>query len=279
MRIGLISDVHANLPALQAVLTELSAGGVDRIACAGDLVGYGPMPNECIAAMAEAEIPSVAGNHDLIAIDWLGTERCSALARTTLEWTRGALTPASREYLASLPGELELEGMLVAHGAIGDAQRYVMSDRELEDEVAVLARQHAELRILVLGHTHRAQAFSEERGALIEGRTGQVRLGPRERGVVNPGSVGQARVGRPRARFAVIDCEAGSIVFRSVAYDTGAVRRALGQAGLPRDAHRPPFPVRHRVLDALRSSAAGPPLRRVKRVFRAVRHRFGGRGR
>lgn len=113
MRIGVIADVHANLPGLEAVLGALEGAGVDTYLCAGDLVGYGPWPNECVERVAALPGLCVAGNHDLIATDRLGDDRCEPLARTTLAWTREHLGSYARAYLEALPLSARLEDILL----------------------------------------------------------------------------------------------------------------------------------------------------------------------
>src|SRR5215208_6143592 len=115
MRYGVISDVHGNL----AALAELRGLSVDAYACAGDLVGYGPQPNECVDAVRRLGAASVAGNHDLIAVGALSEDRCERLARNSLRWTREALDADTRTFLAGLPRRLALPGgVVVAHGSL-----------------------------------------------------------------------------------------------------------------------------------------------------------------
>jgi len=225
VRLGLLADVHANLPALDAALAAL--GDADRIVCAGDLVGYGPHPNEVVALLAERGISCIAGNHDLVALGEADLERCDELAATTLRWTRDALSPDTRAFLAALPGELDLGDLLVVHGAPGDPWHYV---RERDDAIAQLARRPRP-RVIVAGHTHRR----------LEVATGARRW-------INPGSVGQSRERRLVARVALLDTDTGATDFRALTYDADATRAALERAGLPAEAiHRRP-PLRAVVL-------------------------------
>ena len=130
VRYGVISDIHGNLPALEAVLDALARIGVDAYACAGDLVGYGPQPNECVQIVRALGVVSVAGNHDLIALGELSEDRCERLARDSLRWTRGQLEEPTRAYLAGLPRRVELPGgVVVAHGSLDDPQEYVLQRR------------------------------------------------------------------------------------------------------------------------------------------------------
>ena len=243
MRIGLISDVHGNLPALEAALAALRREGFDRLLCAGDLVGYGPFPNECVSLVAETGVLCVAGNHDLMAIDALDDSRAGALARETLRWTRTVLDPEARAYLASLPPTAAVGELVMAHGSLHDPTAYVESDRAAA-ELAHLGEEHPEASLLVLGHTHTALAYGEQRGRLLEGRAGDAAIEAGERLLVNPGSVGQPREWRPLVRFALIDLDERLVHHRALSYDDASVRRALMERGLPPDAchRRPPLP-------------------------------------
>ena len=233
MKLGLLADVHANLPALEAALDAL--GDADALVCAGDLVGYGPQPNEVVARLAELGVPCVAGNHDLVAVTGEGLERCDGLAARTLRWTIDALSDDARGFLAALPGETTVAGVLVAHGAPGDPWRYVRTSSAAAEALA----SRPDARLVVVGHTHRALAASDG-GRAARGR--KVTLGD-ARWLLNPGAVGQARELRLRARVALLDLEARTIDFRTVRYDVAGARAALARAGLPREAihRRPPL--------------------------------------
>jgi putative phosphoesterase len=214
MRYGVIADVHGNLAALEAVLARLE--GVDAFVCAGDLVGYGPQPNECIERVAALPgLVCVAGNHDLIALGRLGTDRCIPLARQTLAWTARELFPSSRDFLAALPLEARLEpSILLAHGSPGDPQEYVRTPERAEELIGALDGD-----VLVLGHTHEPWDFEH----------GGKRL-------LNPGSVGQSRSRDPRARALILDLAPLRAEFLTVDYDAEATRRALRERGLPENA-------------------------------------------
>jgi predicted phosphodiesterase len=235
-RIGVIADVHGNLPALELVLAELDRAAVDRILCAGDIVGYGPFPNECVARVRESGAACVAGNHDLMAIGRLEQGRPGGLVRETMDWTRGVLAPDSRAALEGLPGSVTEDGLEMAHGSLGGPTVYVYAD----DAAGQLA-QVPTGALLVLGHTHEPLSFAERRGILLERRAGEVAIEAGERLLVNPGSVGQPREWRALVRFAVVDLGAGVVRNRAIRYDEARVRRALADSGLPRDAcHRRP---------------------------------------
>ena len=232
MRYGVFADVHANLPALEAVLDALAAEQVDAYLHAGDLVGYGPWPNECVERVASLGAVGVAGNHDLIALGRLTTERTTGAARRSLEWTQRVLSDAARAELARLPLVTKLDRVTVAHGSLDDPERYIRA----ADDGARELEQLPEDGVLVLGHTHHAWA-------LVRGETRPLGAAVELAGrcLVNPGSVGQSRERRLAARFLVLDVERRQVVFRSVPYDVERARAELRRVGLPLDAiHVPP---------------------------------------
>jgi predicted phosphodiesterase len=258
VRYGVISDIHANLHALQAALRVLAEADVDEYLCAGDLVGYGPLPNECVEVVAELGARCVVGNHDLIAVDRLPDDRCSALAGDSLRWTREALSSASREFLVALPRVLVAPGgVVVSHGSLDDPQEYVRDGAQRTEQLRVLEQRHETARVLVLGHTHRRVAHALQRGTLRRGLDGSVDLHIPDRYLLNPGSVGQSRERRARSQFMVLDLEQSRTRFYGVRYDVAGCRRALRERGLaPESPHVKPTPVRDRAY-ALRRVATG----------------------
>ena len=130
MRYGVIADVHANAHALDAALAFLATQELDGYLCAGDLVGYGPLPNECVRRVLALPGRCVAGNHDLIALGRLSDERCIPLAQASLRWTRGVLEDDVRALLAGLPLGVTVDGIALRHGSIADPQEYVVTMRQ-----------------------------------------------------------------------------------------------------------------------------------------------------
>jgi predicted phosphodiesterase len=246
MRYGVLADIHANLPALRAVLAELERRGVDRYIVAGDVVGYGPHPNECARVVADLDAACVAGNHDLIVLGHLSDERCIPLARESLQWTAQALTSETRAFLASLPTRVQVDGQVeVAHGSLDDPQAYTRDVERGTRQLIRLAAERGDSSLLVLGHTHRAFGCALRRGRLpIE--DGAVLALPRDEPVLlNPGAVGQSRELRARARGMMLDVEKREALFLAVPYDIRACRLSLRGAGLsPRSCHLRPSPVR-----------------------------------
>ena len=240
MRLGVLADVHANLGALDAALGALDAAGCDALACAGDLVGYGPEPDACISRLRERGIPCAAGNHDLIAAGASGLEGCGPLAEATLRWTRRTLTDEARAFLGRLPAEVHVGEVVVTHGALGDPWRGVPSPDVARAELDRLADRHPEAAVLVVGHTHHPLIVGPSAHAspsdLRAGR--RVPLGA-GRHLVNPGAVGQSRQGPPRARCAVVDLAARVVEPLAPRYDVQACRVALAARGLPPEACDP----------------------------------------
>ena len=232
MRYGVLADVHGNLPALAAALAVLRGEHVDVILHAGDIVGYGPFPNECAAAVAEATAHGVAGNHELIVLGELPMDRCTRLARETLEWTRSVLGDTARTYLAGLPRRLSLDGLAVAHGSLDDPQEYVRTPERAERELAEIE----EGFVLVLGHTHVAWAYPRGGDGARRRPTGPIRLDRSRRWLLNPGSVGQPRDRDVRARFAIVDPARREATFFAETYDIEPCRQELRRHGLPPDA-------------------------------------------
>jgi predicted phosphodiesterase len=242
MRYGVLADVHGNLDALRPVLRALERHGVDRYLVAGDLVGYGPYPNECVAALAALPATCVAGNHDLIALGALSDRHCIELARRSLRWTQQVLGDDERAFLAALPPTATAGGgVIVAHGSLDDPQEYTSTR---EQALAQLERieDRDDAQILVLGHTHRPLAFGLRSGWL--GTKGASELPVDPAVLLNPGAVGQSRELRARARFAVLDIDAREVRFYAIPFDVDACRAALRRVGLsPQSCHlRPSLP-------------------------------------
>jgi predicted phosphodiesterase len=253
--IGVLADVHGNLAALRATVAELERRGAERWIVAGDLVGYGPQPNECVELVAGLEAVCVAGNHDLMAVGRLSDERCIPLAREVMRWTRSVLGADARAYLEALPLVASAgEGVTVAHGTVDDPQAYTHTPAQARAQLTLVAGP-----VLVLGHTHRPLAVAE-RSELRP--AAHVALPPGERVALNPGAVGQAREMRARARALALDTAGAS--FLRLPYDVAATREALAAAGLPRDAcHLPPSPRRKA------ARLAGAARRRMSRKLAA----------
>jgi predicted phosphodiesterase len=230
MRIAVLSDIHGNLPALEAVLAALKP--YDAIWELGDIVGYGPQPDEVVALLAAEGATGVRGNHDSAAIGLLDTDAFNDDARTAVEWTAERISPTTRDWLAALPVRVKNEPFTLVHGSPRDPTwEYVYSAGVAKANMPLFVTSYC-----LVGHTHVPLVF-RQRGSKVEGvsvKAGTSLALGAERLVINPGSVGQPRDGDPRASALLIDTEAGTLEWHRVAYPIGAVQELMEQAGLPR---------------------------------------------
>lgn len=236
VRYGILADIHGNYFALSAAIKCLKREGVDAWLCAGDLVGYGPHPNECVETVAELNARCVAGNHELILLGRLSDQRSGRLARHTIAWTRSILRDDCWSFLARLPTVLTAPGLVVAHGSLDNPEEYVVQDGQAAQQLHRLEVEHPTASLLILGHTHRPWIYHQRDGT-IRPAVDEAHLAP-GRVLVNPGSVGQSRQRErtPLARFMLLDVERRQARLLSTAYDLAACRQALRQHHLPREA-------------------------------------------
>jgi len=232
MRYGVLSDIHGNLEALRAVLRELS--GVDAYLCLGDLVGYGPNPNECVETVrALGSVHCVVGNHDLAAIGKYATDWFNFYAREAIMWTQEELSEPNRAFLASLPTKTTVPGAVVVHGSLPDPMEYLVGEAEARSTFEAMTEP-----LCLVGHTHVAEYYwrenySGEIGHALLTKGGRIELQLGRRYIVNPGGVGQPRDGNPRASYAVWDTSQEVVEVRRVNYPLNLTQRRMKQLGLP----------------------------------------------
>jgi diadenosine tetraphosphatase ApaH/serine/threonine PP2A family protein phosphatase len=231
MRVAVLSDIHANLPALDAVLAAL--GEVDAVWQLGDVVGYGPHPDEVVARLREAGATGVRGNHDVAALGFLDVEWFNSAARRAVEWTARRISPETRAWLAGLPERAELGEMTLVHGSPRDPTwEYIMTTPDAGASLAAFATP-----CCLHGHTHVPAAWRADDDGHVEllrpSDGSELALDAR-RVLLNPGSVGQPRDGDPRASFLVMDTEARRATWHRVAYPIATTQADIGAAGLPR---------------------------------------------
>jgi predicted phosphodiesterase len=234
MRIAVLSDIHGNLPALEAVLAALKP--YDAVWELGDIVGYGPQPDEVVARLAAEGAIGVRGNHDSAALGLLDTDAFNDDARSAVEWTADRIQPRTRDWLAALPLRVESAPFTLVHGSPRDPTwEYVYSTAVARANMALF-----ETPYCLVGHTHVPLVFRQRSGKIesVGIRDGMTMTLGTERLVINPGSVGQPRDGDPRASALLIDTDdgkgAGSLEWHRVAYPIGHVQELMEQAGLPR---------------------------------------------
>ncbi len=229
MRIAVLSDIHSNIVALDAVLQH--AGAVDAVWHLGDVVGYGPDPDAVVGRLIERNATGVRGNHDAAAIggreiDWFNED-----ARAAAEWTRDTISTGTRAWLAALPERRTEADVSLVHGSPRDPLReYITDARVAGDNLALLETPHG-----LHGHTHVPVAWvaTADRVGLVRTVDGTaLELGD-DRTLLNPGSVGQPRDGDPRAGYLILDLELGRVSWHRVAYDVGRVQAAMRAAALP----------------------------------------------
>ncbi|HOG46121.1 MAG TPA: metallophosphoesterase family protein [Anaerolineae bacterium] len=233
MRYLILSDIHSNLAALEAVLAD--AGPVDAVWCLGDIVGYGPQPNECAARVQGLpNLVCVAGNHDWGALGKLDLATFNADARAAAEWTGRTLSAANRAWLDGLPERVRLEGFTLVHGS----PRYPIWEYVLNPAIARENMAHFDTLTCLVGHTHVPAIFQEPtrrepRPPAIELSLGEPFRYRNARAIINPGGVGQPRDGDPRASFILLDPDAGTLEYRRVPYPIEETQALMREAGLP----------------------------------------------
>ncbi len=233
MRILIISDIHSNHVALDTVLKQ--AGTVDRVWCLGDVVGYGPEPNECIATLSKLDPLCLAGNHDWVVTDRLDSEEFNSDARRAVLWTRERLTVDNLEWLHSLPERVapQLGKFTLVHGS----PRHPIWEYVLTPPVARANFSLFDTPVCLMGHTHVPVIFhlnASRRAVTAEPflEDTPLTLGT-EKVMINPGSVGQPRDGDPRASYALLETETMTMVHHRVDYDIRATQAKMEQAQLP----------------------------------------------
>ncbi|UYN88656.1 MAG: metallophosphoesterase family protein [Anaerolineales bacterium] len=229
MRTLVISDIHANLTALEAVLAD--AGTVDAVWCLGDVVGYGPDPNECIARLAALpNLVCLQGNHDAAAIGQLPLESFNAEARTSVEWLRDMLTPESLAFLQNLQPMRVEEGVTLAHAS----PRQPVLEYLLDSYSALENFSYFETPFCFVGHTHVPVLFIKHgAGINLQIPPAGTTLELHDRCIANPGSVGQPRDRDPRAAYAIFDPQYASWHYTRVEYDIPLVQTRMLAARLP----------------------------------------------
>jgi predicted phosphodiesterase len=231
MRIAVISDIHANLHALEAVLVEVDAESPDAVWCLGDLVGYGPKPNECCAIVKERADVCLVGNHDLACLGRVDIELFNYDAAAAARWTQTVLDESARTYLDGLSPSAATEQAQLFHASPRDpVWEYVLSD-----EAALASFLLTTAQIVLVGHSHVALSLAFESG-LVAGGVAPAGLERRlddSRALLNPGSVGPPRDGDPRAAWLLLDFERMFGSFRRVAYPIERTQDEMREAGLP----------------------------------------------
>lgn len=232
MRYAIISDIHANLAALEAVLNHM--GPVDSIWCLGDIVGYGPDPNECVELVRQKAQVCIPGNHDWACCGKIDTVDFNPAAAAACRWTQRQLLAHNRDYLAALPLTHLEDEFTLAHGSpLDPIWEYIASIRSARENFAGFHTHYC-----FVGHTHVPIIFLEEPGSLprirvISPQQGQPFPLGESRLIINPGSVGQPRDGNPAASYMILDLAANVVEYYRVPYDIERTQAKMLTAGLP----------------------------------------------
>lgn len=236
MRIAVVSDIHANLVALEMVLTQIDELTPDALWCLGDTVGYGPEPQACADLIRQRADLCLAGNHDLAVTGGLALDEFNPLARFAAEWQREHLTAEAVTWLAGLSSRQIEQGITLAHASPRDPVWEYIDD----NNVAAQNADYFDTRLCLIGHSHLAAGWrlNDNRwyvqSKFSKGMAGEpLDLEERHRWLLNPGSVGQPRDKDPRASFALLDTEANTWTWHRHEYDVAAVEAAILAAGLP----------------------------------------------
>jgi len=235
VRIAAITDIHANLPALEAILEAIDEAGAEEIWCLGDVLGYGVEPDACAALVRERCAVSLVGNHDLAVLGALDIGSFSEAAAVAVEWTRARVSEETLSFLRDLEPQGERQGIGLFHASPRDpVWEYVLSSEQADAGMDANAQ-----RIGLIGHSHVALFFTRpEGGSPGETRGAQASddaLLTLDGGgwLINPGSVGQPRDGDPRAAWLELDTGAETARFHRVPYDIDRAAAPIAAAGLP----------------------------------------------
>ena len=236
MRILVLSDLHSNATALDAVL-DAAKDQWDLSVCLGDVVGYGPDPNEVTARLRELGTSTIRGNHDKAVTGLMATDDFNPVAKSAVDWTRAQLKPDHLAWLSALPhGPLATDGIVLVHGALQDEDEYVFTPAQ-----ALEGLLDSTVPVTFFGHTHHQGGFAYQDSHLevlqIRPRVNEpfsaLRIEPQRRYLLNPGSIGQPRDGDSRAAFAIADLEHQVVEFWRVPYDISVVQERMRSAHLP----------------------------------------------
>lgn len=230
MTIVLISDIHANLEALEAVLAVVDARRPDRIVCLGDVVGYGASPNECLDLVRRRCGLVLLGNHDAAASGGPEAARFNIYARVAAEWTAKTLTRENREFLQKLPLTATESGYFCVHASPATPRdwEYLLDRFDAEPQFAYFTEP-----VCFIGHTHQPAAFLADPGGARQLALAGLKLDPSRRYILNVGSVGQPRDHDPRACFVVFHDASGEVEYVRVPYDVEAAQAKIRAAHLP----------------------------------------------
>ena len=232
MRYAIISDIHSNIQALHEVLEAISRLGVDAVVCLGDIVGYGARPSECISLVRDRCSIVLLGNHDAATAERTPYDNFNSLARTAIDWTRNALSPAEMEYLRGLPLTGVQDEFTMTHATYSSPEGwgYLFSTSNAAAEFDA-----CDVTFLLYGHTHHPVVFALKDGEVRSHHVGRFSIDTACRHIINVGSVGQPRDGNPDSCFMTYDADKREIEYHRIPYDIEAAQKDILEAGIPKE--------------------------------------------
>jgi predicted phosphodiesterase len=235
--IAIISDIHGNLEALEAVFKAIEADGVEYVIHLGDLVGYNANPRECLRLIQDRRVLSILGNHDYGVLEPDSAEHFNVLAFQALTYSMRQLSDEDRRYLLSMPRtEVLWDRYLICHGTPENLETYIMNVFQAKRVFNLLGRYYSGVRICFFGHTHLQHVWASDlRGKVFlpSGSDSTLALEAEHLYLVNPGSVGQPRQRDNRARYLLFDTDREILMFKAVPYDIGKAQEKIRKAKLP----------------------------------------------
>lgn len=230
MRYGIISDIHGNLEAFEAVLEECRNQGVRQYFCIGDIVGYGANPAECIALNRKIKAITVAGNHDWAVCGKMKTDQFNDVAQEAVDWTQQQLSTEDLKYLNDLPLEWVNDDFQMVHGSLNHPEEfnYIMDTRDTNDTFYMMKK-----NLCFVGHTHKPQIYAKTGDYIALSDAQNIVTDKASTYVVNVGSVGQPRDGNRDACYAIFDPDLNEININRANYDIRKAQDKILNAGLP----------------------------------------------
>jgi predicted phosphodiesterase len=274
MKLAIISDIHANLEALEAVLKDIETRGADRLVCLGDIVGYNANPAECIALLRRHDPLCVAGNHDRAVTGQITTDAFPHTAARAVAWTHPLLDADALGWLSSLPLSASIDGELVAvHGALLPSGPSDMIRLQTDDlrtlSAAALADHPSGARVCAFGHTHDLGIFEMRAGLSRKCFGNEISLRDDALYLINPGTVGQPRTADARASYFMFDTDRRIVSIHRVRYDRAAALAKTRAAGLLPVLSFLPVPVRKSLSWGVRAAGLSGLVARARRRMRA----------
>ena len=230
MRFAIISDIHSNLEALEAVLADAHDNKCTGFVCLGDVVGYNANPHECVARIREMACPTVKGNHDEQASLVESSRDFNEMAEAAIQWTRDNLTNEDKQWLRDLKLQRTVDDFTLVHATLDMPEQWGYVFNNLD---AAASFTHQQTAVCFFGHTHVPMAFVRDEGVQRQ-QLGKLRIDPGKKYFINVGSVGQPRDGEWHAAYCIYDIESNTVEQRRLKYDVAAAQKKIIDAGLPR---------------------------------------------